>query len=383
MPRPPHAAPAIAGMAGRPFSRLSARIKAHTGPLYPLHIGDSYMEPVVGARMQDLTVEEHPGMHRYAPPSGRPELVDAVLERVRNHNGLQVERNGVLVSAGATGALGAAIGMFLAPGEEVLILAPFWPLIRGVVTTFRGVPVEVPFYGLVDNAEAAVEAVAERINERTAALYVSTPSNPTGLVLPADWLQALAELCRRENLWLLSDEVYERYAYTRPHVSIGRYAPERTFTAFSFSKGLGMAGNRVGYLVGPEKAVLEARKVSTHTFYASPNASQLAAHYALLHGDAWVETARVAYQKAGIAAARRLGVPEPEGSTFLFLDVASHLDERGIWGFLEDCLDEGLLLAPGPSFGVDYSTCIRVCFTCVEPEVVEKGVEILARKLGR
>jgi aspartate/methionine/tyrosine aminotransferase len=144
-----------------------------------------------------------------------------------------------------------------------------------------------------------------------------------------------------------------------------------------------MAGNRVGYLVGPEKAVLEARKVSTHTFYASPNASQLAAHYALLHGDAWVETARTAYQQAGNAAARRLGVPEPEGSTFLFLDVASHLDERGIWGFLEDCLDEGLLLAPGPSFGVDYTTCIRVCFTCVEPDVVEKGVDILARKLGR
>jgi len=370
-------------MPGRPFSRLAERIRTHQGPIYPLHIGDTYMEPFEGGRMQDLSVEDHPGMHRYAPPSGRPDLVGAITETVRHRNGLEIDPDGVLVSAGATGALGAAIGMFLAPGEEVLILAPYWPLIRGIVSTFRGQAVEVPFYDRVDGPESAVEAIAERITERTTAIYVSTPSNPTGIVLPESWLVAIADLARRENLWILSDEVYERIIYSGKHVSIGQFAPERTFTAFSFSKAYGMAGNRAGYLVGPAEAVLQARKVSTHTFYSTPTGSQIAAHRALLDGQDWVDNARVLYGQAGEAAAQRLGVATPQGSTFLFLDVEAHLDERGIWGFLEDCLEDGLLLAPGPSFGAEYGHYVRVCFTSAPPETVAVAVELLAKRLGR
>jgi len=341
------------------------------------------MEPFVGGRMQDLSVEQHPGMHRYAPPSGRPELVEAIVDTVRQKNGLNIETDGVLVSAGATGALSAAVGMFLAPGEEVLILAPYWPLIRGIVTSFRGTAIEVPFYDRVDGPEAAVEAISERITERTAAIYVSTPSNPTGAVLPESWLVAIAELARRENLWVLSDEVYERIIYSGEHVSIGQFAPERTFTSFSFSKAYGMAGNRAGCLVGPAQAVLQARKVSTHTFYSTPTASQIAAHRALLQGQDWVENARTQYGLAGEAAAQRLGVDAPQGSTFLFLNVESHLDERGIWGFLEDCLEDGLLLAPGPSFGADYAQFVRVCFTSAPPETIALAVDLLAKRLGR
>ncbi len=88
------------------------------------------------------------------------------------------------------------MGMLAAPDEEILILAPFWPLIRGITQTLRAEPVEVPFYDRVDSLDAAVEAVRERITERTVALYVSTPSNPTGRVLPQAWLEALAELAR-------------------------------------------------------------------------------------------------------------------------------------------------------------------------------------------
>jgi N-succinyldiaminopimelate aminotransferase len=79
-------------------------------------------------------------------------------------------------------------------------------------------------------------------------------------------------------------------------------------------------------------------------------------------------------------AAEKLRVPPPEGSTFLFLDVSSKLDERGLVGFLEDCVERGLVVAPGPSFG-PYPHHIRVCFTSAEPEIVERGVEVLARVL--
>ena len=95
-----------------------------------------------------------------------------------------------------------------------------------------------------------------------------------------------------------------------------------------------------------------------------------------------METAREKYGELGRQAASRLGVPAPEGSTFLFLDVGSRLDERGLLGFLEDCADRRLLVAPGPSFG-PYPNHIRVCFTSAEPEVVLRGIEVLASLLGR
>ena len=202
------------------------------------------------------------------------------------------------------------------------MLAPFWPLIRGIVQAFRATPVEVPFYDRVDSPQAAVAAVRERITGKSVALYVSTPSNPTGRVLPAAWLEALAELARSEGLWLISDEVYEDYVYRGAHVSIARFAPERTLTAFSFSKAYGMAGHRTGYLVGPPAAVSQALKVSTHTFYAAPTAGQQAGLRALEAGAAWVARAREAYREVGERVAAELGIPAPEGGAFLFVDVS-------------------------------------------------------------
>jgi aspartate/methionine/tyrosine aminotransferase len=144
-----------------------------------------------------------------------------------------------------------------------------------------------------------------------------------------------------------------------------------------------MAGNRVGYVAGPAAAIAEALKLSTHTVYAAPTAAQLAALRILEGaGDAWIARTRDAYRSLGEAVADRLGLPRPEGSTFLFLDVASRLDDRGLTGLLEDAADRGLLLSPGPSFG-PCPTHARVCYTSAPPDVVLRGVEILASLLGR
>jgi len=382
MPRPPQRTPAVDAIPGAIFSPLADRIRNHDGPLFPLHVGDTWMEPFEGARMEDLRSEEHAGMHRYVDTHGIPSLLDGLLEKLRARNGLACERGNVLATGGATGALSAAVGVIASPGEEVLILAPFWPLIRGIVQSFRAEPVEVPFYDRVASAEEAVERVRAHLSPRTVALYVSTPSNPTGRVIPEDWLASLAELARREDLWILSDEVYEDYLYGGRHVSIGRFAPERTFSVFSFSKAYGMAGNRVGYLAGPADAVEAARKVVIHTIYHPPTAGQLAAVAALRDGQGWIAEARVRYREAGFAAAEFLGVPPPAGGTFLFLDVARHLDERGLWGLLEDCLDDGLLLAPGPSCGRDYGSWVRLCFTSAPPDDVAEAIRRLAKRIG-
>jgi aspartate/methionine/tyrosine aminotransferase len=215
------------------------------------------------------------------------------------------------------------------------------------------------------------------------ALYVNTPSNPTGRVIPRAWLEGLVAWARRHDLWLLFDEVYEEHVYRGEHVPGLSLAPERSFAVHSFSKAYGLSGYRVGYVAGPKAAIAEALKLSTHTVYAAPTAAQLAALRILEGaGDAWAARSREAYRSLGDATADRLGVPRPEGATFLFLDVAARLDGRGIPGFLEDAADRGLLVAPGSSCG-PYPSHVRVCFTSAPPDVVLRGVEVLAALLGR
>ncbi len=382
MTRPPRAASAVEAMPGAVYSPLADRARDHSGPVYPLHVGDTWRTPFEGGRMEDLRQDQIPGLNRYSETRGVPALVDALVEKVRASNELPCERESLVVTAGATAGLFAAVGALVDPGDEVLILAPFWPLIRGIVQAWRARPVEVPFYDRVDSIGEAVEAVRSRITPRTVALYVSTPSNPTGRVLPGPWLEALTELARSEDLWLLSDEVYEALRYGPEHVSLGRFAPERTITAFSFSKAYGMAGNRAGYLVAPPGVMDPIHKLTTHSVYNCPTASQWAALRALEGADAWLEESRQLYQRAGRDTAAKLGLPAPEGSTFLFLDVRHHLDERGLTGFLEDCFEDGVLLAPGASSGADYGGWVRLCYTAAPPDAVAEAARLLAARLG-
>lgn len=333
--------------------------------------------------MEDLDSASFPWIHRYAMPQGLPELIDAIVDRTLGRTRVATERDNVLVAAGATGALGAVVGATVAPGDEVLILAPHWPLITGIVRSFHGAPIAVPFLGEVDSVTSAVAAVDRCRSERTVALYLSSPNNPTGRLLPAEWMEALVKWARKHDLWIYSDEVYEDLLFQGEHLYCRTLDPDRTFSVHSFSKTYGMAGNRCGYVVGPQEAIEQLRKVSIHTFYSTPTAGQVAALRALRGAaDDWLAEARSRYRALGEQAAERLGVDPPQGSTFLFLDVAEVLDERGLIGFLEDCVSEGLFLAPGPSFG-PYPHHVRICFTSAEPDVVERGIEVLARLLGR
>lgn len=383
MPRFPQSAGHLAGIPPSVYSGLAHRLERFAGETFPLHVGDTWMEPPPGCRMEDLTVAEFPGMHRYAPVHGLPALLDAIVARERAKTGLALERDNVLVAAGATGGLGAVAGALLEPGDEVLILAPYWPLIEGIVRSFHGAPVPVPVDFDAASADDLVARLEARRTPRTAALYFSTPNNPSGRILPRTWVEALVAWAQTHDLWILSDEVYEPFVFAGEHTRALPLAPERTFLAQTFSKCYGMAGNRCGYMVGPAAFMAELRKVATHTFYSTPTAAQLAAVRALAGpGDAWAAAARDQYAATGRAAAERLGVPAPQGSTFLFFDVATHLDERGLGPLLEACVERGLLIAPGPSFG-PFPTHVRLCYTAVEPARALRGVEVLAQVLAQ
>jgi len=383
MPKPgaERSAAAVAAMPGAVYTPFD--LTSHPGPLFLLHVGDTWMEPCPGARMEDLREADFPGLHRYTETGGIAPLVDAIVSKLGEKNGLAIAREQVLVTAGATSGLACAVSALCDPGEEVLILAPFWPLIRGIVRSQRATPVEVPFFDRVGSIADALEALEARLSPRTVALYFSSPSNPAGRVLAPAWVEALAGWARRHDLWILSDEVYEEFVYRGEHVSAARFAPERTLGAYSFSKSYGMAGDRVGYLVGPAAPIAEAHKVSVHSAYHAPTAAQVAALRALEGGAEWVKRAREVYGRVGREAASRLGVAEPEGSCFLFVDAAARLDARGLPGFLADCFADGVVVAPGASAGEAYGSFVRLCYTALPPEAALEGVARLAKRLGR
>ncbi len=386
MPRFPTISPTIAAMTGSVYSSLVHRLREYEGEVYPFHIGDTWMEPAVGTRMEDLTVDEYPGMHRYAPVQGRKQLLDAIAARVASRTCTPTEPAEILVTAGATGALGAIVGALVEPGDEVLLIAPYWPLIAGIVRSSRAIPVDVPVLDGIDSTEALLERVAEKATERTVAIYWNSPNNPSGQVIPRSWIEALVDWAASRNLWILPDEVYEDYVFEGDHTYGRPLAPERTFSIHSCSKAFGMAGNRCGYAVGPKDAMAEVRKVSTHTFYSTPTAAQIAAERALAGpGDRWVDAARSRYAEIAGRTAARLGLEPPEGSTFLFLDLAEYFEdpvERELGTFLSRAVDHGILLAPGPSFG-PFPHHLRLCYTAAEPEITDRGVEVLARLLGK
>jgi len=380
MPRFPNISWSAQGVKGSVYSGLKKQ-PASGRPPVPLHVGDTWMEPAAGCRMQDLTIEDYPGMHRYSPVPGYPQLRDRIAEVHGERTGVRTERGQVLVTGGATAGLAAVVGALVSPGEEVLLAAPYWPLIAGSVRAFGATPVDVPMMTEIDSAEAAVERLEQHRTDKTVAVYWNTPHNPTGRLLPRDWLEAMSAWARKHDLWIFSDDVYEDYVFEGEHAYTRSISPENTISVHSFSKAYGMAGNRCGYLVGPDQVIDAVRRIMTNINYSACSASQLAALNAL-NGAAeeWVNDARQKYAQLGKAAADALGMPAPKGSTFLFPDVSHALDDRGLDGFLGDLAKAGVLVAPGPSFG-PYKHHIRLCFTAAPPEEVHRGIEILASKL--
>ncbi|MEN0064450.1 MAG: pyridoxal phosphate-dependent aminotransferase [Myxococcota bacterium] len=383
MPRFPQFAPHVAAMPGSVYSAIAARVMAQGGPVFPLHVGDTWLEPPPGCRVEDLRVADHPwGLHKYTSVAGWGPLVDGIVKRVSERTGLNTDPSEVLVTAGATGGLGAVLGALMAPGDELMIVAPYWPLIAGIARAISGQARAVPIMGTATDVADVTRRLEAGRSDRTTAIYLNTPNNPTGQVIPRDWVEAMVAFAKAHDLWIIADEVYEDYVYDGGHTYTRPLAPDRTFAAYSFSKAYGMAGNRVGYVVGPADAIAQARKLGVHTIYSAPTASQVAAARVLERGTTWLADTAGQYAEVGRAAASRLGIPAPQGSTFLWVDVADRIDERGLAGVLDDLGDQGVLVAPGPSFG-PYETHLRVCFTATEPARTLEGFDRLANVLGR
>ena len=369
------------------FDELMRRLAAYRGKVIPLHIGDTHLAPPDRSRLGSLgfPTGPDPDLYRYSPPPGKQELLDAVVQKLGRQNRFPAaDRDHVQITAGATHALSCAVRSVLDPGEELLLLTPYWPLIRGIAVSSGVRPVDVPFsLQLLREQRAPVEdLIEEHVTPLTAGIYLCTPNNPDGKVLTREEVTAIARVADRHGLWLLSDEVYEDLLYDgREHVSVGSLPgmEERAITVFSFSKSYGQAGLRVGYVVAPRSAAAAVRKMSNHTVYCVPKAMQKAALAALEHGAEFLAGARRDYAAARDHAHGRLAelCIRPEAATYLWLDLGRfrRRGEEDCLGLLARMADAGVLLAPGAVFGHAYRSWARLCFTAVGRAMLDEAID--------
>jgi len=360
------------------FARLAGKLAKHPGPTYPLHIGDICLPP---AAVWDAAAPATPSLGQYGYPAGEPELIRALVGKLRQYNRLDhVVPESLQVTVGATHALACATRTVMGPGDECLLLAPYWPLIRGVVALTGAVPVDVAFYDRLRGAD--VEGLLRpHLTARTSAVYFATPNNPDGSVLGRDVLRAILKFATDHGLWVLADECYERQVFGGEHVSISSLpgASDRVLTAFSFSKSHSLAGLRLGYLAGPPPVMALARRVANHTVYNPPSGAQAVGLAALGCGESYFQDQRDRARRARDRMLSHLRVPHdvPAGGAFVFVNLRDVLGGRPLDDLLEACVERGLLLAPGVAFGSPYADWARLCFTACPEDQLETAVMIL------
>lgn len=375
------------------FARLYERLASFKGDVIPFQIGDTCLAPPAASRLGALgfRTDHDPELYAYSKPTGDQDFVNAIVDKLRRFNKIEhVRAENVQLTCGATHALSCSMRAVMDPGDQMLLLAPYWPLVRGIAISLSVRPIETPFSMDVIRGEGAdIEArLEEYITPQTSAMYLCNPNNPDGKVLSEAELTAIARVAQRHGLWVLSDEVYEHFTYDdREHISMAAIPgmAARTMSCFSFSKSYGQAGLRIGYVVGPKLAVQAVRKMANHTVYSVPKALQRSAHRALSQGDNFLVDARDTYRRARDYAYEHINAPcaLPEGSTYLFVNLGEWIDAEGDCSLsvLERMAEAGLLMAPGAAFGHQFGDWARLCFSAVSHEVLVEGITRFNRVL--
>lgn len=208
------------------------------------------------------------GKTRYGPAAGELQLREAIAQKLQTDNQLDVSPQQIQVTNGGKQAIYNAITALINPGDEVIIPAPYWVSYPEMVKLAEGVPVILPT-SAESNYKITPEQLKGAITERTKLFVLNSPSNPTGMVYSPAEIRALAQVVLDHNLWVLSDEIYEKLLYDdAEHLSIGSVSPElgdRTITCSGFAKAYSMTGWRLGYLAAPLPLIKATSTLQSHS----------------------------------------------------------------------------------------------------------------------
>ena len=325
------------------------------------------------------------GHTRYTPASGTLELKKAVCSRIMKDYGIEYDPSQIIVSCGAKHSLFNAFMALCDDGDEVILQAPYFTPYPQQVELARGIPVELATYEEED-FQVNVERLENLITERTKALVINSPNNPTGNCLTTETMREIARIAEAYDLIVISDEIYTAYSYQHPFVPFASLPgmAERTITLNSFSKDFVMTGWRVGCIVAPQPIIRVVQQINENVVFTAPSMSQRAALYALQHREevqpALVETFR---ERMFFAAACINRIPKmhviypPKGSFYLFINIKKTglTSEEVAARILQEA---HVLMLPGNAFGACGEGYLRMACT-VDKAVIEEAFARIGR----
>ena len=328
------------------------------------------------------------GRTTYTSNLGLLKLREAICATVDRRFGVQYEpRREVLVTVGVSEALDIALRAVVDPGDEVLYHEPCYVSYSPSVALAYGVPVPIVCRA-EDGFAVKAEAIAARLTPRSKVLVLNFPTNPTGGTMERAELERIAELARKHDLLVITDEIYSELTYEGGHVSIASLPGmrERTIFLHGFSKAYAMTGFRIGYACGPAELIEAMMKIHQYSMLCASILSQEAATEALLNGDAAIEEMRESYRTrrnviVGALNAMGLKCHLPRGAFYAFPSIAG--TGLGSKDFAVRLLEEEkVACVPGGAFGACGEGYLRCCFATALDRI-EEAMERMARFVGR
>ncbi|MDX1637487.1 MAG: pyridoxal phosphate-dependent aminotransferase [Balneolaceae bacterium] len=310
------------------------------------------------------------GFHGYTMNTGTPELREAIVNKLKRDNDFDFEPSQVICSNGAKQSLGFSMLALINPGDEVIIPAPYWVSYPQMVKLAEGTNVTVRT-AFENDYKMTPQQLEEAITEKTKALILCSPSNPTGTRYSAEELRALADVLKAHpRVCIISDEIYEYITYGGDHAGILQVAPElrdRTLVINGFSKGFAMTGWRLGYMAGPQEVVDAVAKIQSQETSAPSAISQKAGEAAYkgsleeVHSMRDQFRERRDYMVEALSAIDGVKCFNPAGAFYVFPDISAHLGKtvkatgEKIGTSTALCLylleEVGLAAVPGDAFG--------------------------------
>ncbi|AVP53754.1 aminotransferase [Clostridium tetani] len=329
------------------------------------------------------------GYTKYTPVSGVVELKDAIVNKFKKENNLIYKSSQIIVSTGAKQCIANLFMAILNPGDEVLISAPYWVSYPELVKLADGVPVFVDCKKENDY-KYSIDELEKRVSSKTKAIIISSPNNPTGSIYYEEELRDIAEFCKKHNLIILSDEIYEKLIYGHnKHISIASLnedAYNRTVVINGVSKTYAMTGWRIGYAAGPGNVIKLMNNIQSH-MTSNPNSiAQYAALEALTGEQESINSMVSEFEKRRNYMVERInsinGIEciEPKGAFYMFADINKVIGKKINGEEIKNSVDfcEKLLelykvaVVPGAAFGLENH--IRLSYA-ISMENIEKGLD--------
>lgn len=345
-------------------------------------------EPIIEAAIQAL----HEGFTKYTPSAGTPKLKEAIAGKLLRENGLAYKPEQVVVSCGAKHSVYNTMQVLVDPGDEVILIAPYWMTYADQIRLAGGVPVVISTTG-ESGFVPTYDQLKEAISPRTKAILINSPSNPTGGILPRETLKEIAALAIRHDFWIVADEIYEHLIYGGAKVpsiaGLSNEVFERTITINGCSKSYAMTGWRIGYAAAPLPVAKAMSNLQDQVTSNPTSFAQRGAIAAFSLDPSVVEKMRAEFEARRdlivglIRQIPGLTIPEPKGAFYAFPNVSAYLG--GSLATDEDLAtylltEAKVATVPGSVF--EGPGHLRMSYA-TSREDIEKGMARIADALGR